>query len=166
MFLNRHLGFFFFILTPPVVCGAGSEVPPTIGMEWAKRTYEAVAPQPFGQVSFSIAVSPEGKVIDINILVDSKNIPVEASIYEDLGNPSEIDIGYSNPLQTSTESVEYIGFYFEEGDLYQFELGDNVPGCAPPCFDEARDIIEIRIYADMSIQRKNYSLRKPGGNGT
>jgi len=104
--------------------------------------------------------------LDLEIWVRDFEIEVKDDLYSDLINPSEVEIAYSDPEQTTTESVEYVSLFFEFGDSYRIEYDGDVPGCETPCIDMARDIVEIRINSDMTIGRRISSLRYLSENGT
>ena len=146
----------------PVAGFSTTGSPPTIAINSINRIYEGNAPPPFRNLHFAFELDFERNVVACTIKIDGTVLNVSSEICSDIENPSDVDLGFSDPRQTSSQNVEYVSFIFEAGAAYLIELGD-VPGCESPCRDYARDIVEIRVYADLRIERFVSSLPEPFG---
>lgn len=153
------------MFTSVALADSKSVIPPTINLEWSKRTYQVAAPAPFGDVQVTISIGRGRRVEDLDIWVGSDPVDIPPEVYADLKNPGEIDIAYADPSQAESKSVEYIVVGFEAGDSYRIEYDVDIAGCESPCFDTVRDIVQIRVNADRSIQSKISSLRHLGDDG-
>jgi hypothetical protein len=149
----------------PAVCWSESAIPPTINLEWSKRTYQVTAPQPFGDVQLTMSVTPDRRVVGLEIWVGDNRVEVPSEVYANLFNPGEIDIAYSDPSLTASESVEYVVVAFEIGDSYLIEYEMEIEGCEAPCFDTVRDIVQIQVNTELAITSKISSLRYLGSDG-
>lgn len=159
----RNLGFLFALVIPSI-CWPASAVPPTVNMVWSTRTYQVSAPPPFGEIQVTISVASAERVVGLEIWVGDRLVEVPGDLYADIFSPGEIDIAYSDPSQTSTGLVEYFVLAFEAGEAYRIEYDVEIAGCEPPCFDTVRDIVQIRVNADLSTEGKVSSLRYLGAS--
>jgi hypothetical protein len=163
--LDSGFRWFLFALLIPALCGSAPVVPPTVDMVWSKRTYQVTVPPPFGDVQVTISIGPAERVTGLEVWVADDRVEVPAEVYADIFSPGDIDIAYSDPTQTQSESVEYFVLAFEVGESYGIEYGADIDGCEPPCFDMVRDIIQIQVHADLSLQSRLSSLRYLGTDG-
>ena len=165
MFHSPYFWIAILIVWLPVVGSPSVSIPPTIDMDQTERPNEGIAPPPFGRVQFNLDLSPESRIVGLDITIGGIRVIVDPDIYSDLDNPSDVELVYANPSMTATGTVEYIALIFEFGSEYSIELGD-VPGCKSPCRDIIRDIVETRVNADMNVQKIIVSLREIFGKET
>ena len=149
----------------PVLCWSESVIPPTINLEWSKRTYQVTAPKPFGDVQVAMSVGPDRRVVGLELWVGGNRVEVPSEVYANLFNPGEIDMAYSDPSLTVSGSVEYVAVAFEIGDSYLIEYEMEIEGCETPCFDTVRDIVQIQVNADLAMTSRISSLRYLGSDG-
>ena len=132
---------------------ATSIIAPEIQINWKDRDYSTTAPQPFGLVRVKIKTASNGLIELFNIKTGLGETNIDKSLYSALKNPSEPEITYLDPKRSKSGAVEYIEIIFEVGDPYRIDLGDDIPGCAPPCPHVDRDMVSFKVYRDLSIKR-------------
>ncbi len=109
-------------------------------------TYEFSLPSPFGQSAVS-AVLLRGNIVVMTVMTEAGKVVIDQTALSALhiaGGPS-VSIPYNR--EHSNGPLESFSLGFETGPEYQVTIAD-VPGCADPCTDWVRDMVNFVIYQD------------------